>query len=126
MALAVTVSRIHHPQGSKEIKVYGTIVASGNYPTGGDTLNLLSATYNLGQGPPASSRVPIMGIILSVKANTAEFQYLYIAGTTQANGVMQIYTGAAAQSGLAELSAGAYPAGVTGDTINFMIVFLNV
>jgi hypothetical protein len=32
---------------------------------------------------------------------------------------VQIFTGAAAQAGLTELSAGALPTGVTGDTIEF-------
>lgn len=49
--------------------------------------------------------------------------YLFCLGTAQNNGKMQIYTGAAAQTALTELSAGNIPAGVSGDVIQFEAVF---
>jgi hypothetical protein len=50
---------------------------------------------------------------------TALYVYNFNPGTTAANGKLQIFTGAAAQSALAELADGAIPAAVHGDTIVF-------
>ena len=46
------------------------------------------------------------------------FVYAYVNGTNPSNGKVKILTGAAAQSALTELSNGAVPAGVTGDTLS--------
>jgi hypothetical protein len=50
---------------------------------------------------------------------TALYVYNFNPGTTAANGKLQIFTGAAAQSALAELADGVIPAAVHGDTIVF-------
>jgi hypothetical protein len=47
--------------------------------------------------------------------NGSGFSYSY----NKTNGLVQIFTGSAAQSPSAELAAGALPAGVTGDTVEF-------
>jgi hypothetical protein len=46
------------------------------------------------------------------------FIYQYAPSTTNANGTFQVFTGAAAQAALTELSAGAYPANVLNDVIS--------
>lgn len=126
MALAVTVTKT--PKITMNtIRIFGTIVASGTYAAGGDTLNFLTATYPPGQTPPPVSGVPLIVYIQSAKSGgVSGFQYPFNPGTTQANGKMQVFTGAAAQSALTELSNGAYPAGVTGDTITFEAEFERV
>jgi len=136
MPLAVVVQRdsalgqpfIESPTGAKSIKVLFTITASGSYPANGDTLDL-TALFALAAGAPGSM-VPTAALPLKVdiKSNkgTAQanlFVYNYLPGTTLANGKMQIYTGAAAQTGLTEFAAGAYPAGVTGDVIQGEVLF---
>lgn len=98
--------------------VRGTIaVAAGDYSTAGNTLDLS------GLGVP-SGVVPYVRIWSKLTPGAANlFIYSFAPGTTTANGKMQVFTGAAAQTALTELSAGAMPAGVTGDTIAFEAIF---
>ncbi len=49
----------------------------------------------------------------------------FIYGYNKANATVQIFTGAAAQSPLTELSAGALPSGVTGDIIEFLAEYVS-
>lgn len=98
--------------------VLGTIAigaSPGTYPTGGFTLALNDPLIK-------SSRLPIWVDIKGVNG----FVYVYVPGTTTANGKLKILTGAAAQSALTELSAGATPAGVSGDTIQIWARFLGM
>lgn len=99
--------------------VRGTLaIGAGDYATPGLTTDLSSGDLPVGS-PPLEVR------IYSTKSPgaIALFEYQYTPGTTPANGKTQIFTGAAAQSGLAELADGATPAGVTGDTISFTATF---
>lgn len=126
MALAITVTKTPKFTGNT-LKLFGSIVASGTYAAGGDVLNFLTATYPPGQTPPPVTGLPLVVYIQSAKAGgLSGFQYGFNPGTTQANGKMQVFTGAAAQAALTELSNGAYPAGVTGDTITFEAEFEHV
>lgn len=104
---------------SSMLHVYGTITASGNYSTAGDTLDFSK------QDAIKSTSVPVQVEVYSAKTAgpTNLFVYNYSPGTTIANGKCQVFTGAAAQTALTELSAGAYPAGVTGDSIVFHATF---
>lgn len=95
------------------------------YVAGGDTLDL-TQLFNLLSSAPGlnlpSVELPSLVLIISARptggANSANyFEYGFAPGTTLANGTMQIFTGAAAQSGLTELNAGNYPAGVLSDSI---------
>lgn len=110
-------------KSAKFLHLFFQITASGNYATGGDTLDLtaLFGTAGLpGYSYPTASlpeKVEILSANPTATPQTNTFVYQYVPGTTLANGKFQVFTGAAAQTGLTELSAGAYPAGVTGDTI---------
>lgn len=101
------------PQGMAQIDttqdyfiVYGQIATSGNYVSHGDTLDLSQlSTYG---GGPASLAVPIVVRVWEQPAagvSASGWAYLYAPGTTQANGVLQLfngtteYTGAAAYAG---------------------------
>lgn len=89
------------------------------YVAGGDALDLTQIFSTLlGYNIP-SNCLPEKVEIQSVQTPgvAAQFEYQYVPGTTFANGKMQVLTGAAAQSGLAELNAGNYPAGVLADVI---------
>jgi hypothetical protein len=105
MALAVTITKKWYD--GKKLFIVATIVPSGSYVSGGDTLNLS------GLGIP-SSQVPFAVDINSLAGTAAQAlnTYTWVPGTTQANGKMRAFIGSSA-----ELAAGAYPAAATGDTI---------
>lgn len=104
MALALTVT--DHWTDGKRIHVVGTIVASGNYSTGGDTISFVNNDIR-STLPPVWFEVLGQGL----------FTYLPIKGTTIANGKIKAITAGA------EVAAGAYPGGVTGDTIAVYAIF---
>jgi len=105
----------------RTVSFFGTvsIVGSGNYVPGGIPVTSPKAPVVVGLGQSASyaDRVPVVSQLNS--STGSGFQYSYNPTTQK----MQIFTGAAAQSPLTELSAGALPAGVTGDTISFELIF---
>lgn len=101
--------------------IYGTITPSGSYVTAGDTLSF--AGLDIIKSGQIPLRVEIYSNRPTSSPQTNLYFYNYAPGTSQANGKMQVFTGAAAQTALTELSAGAYPAGVTGDVIGFHAVF---
>lgn len=105
-------------------KIYGSLAltGTGNYVTGGIPLSFAGLDRLKSRALPL--KVEVMTAQPAATPNTAFFTYSFAPGTTMANGTLQIFTGAAAQSGLAELSAGALPAGVTGDVITFEAVFV--
>lgn len=112
MALAVTISNTDVAQDSFYVR--GTIVASGSYATGGDTLSFASL------GIPASVAprdVFIHGI--------AGFVYSFSRGSTLANSLMLVHcnTAGGANAPLGEHTAASYAAGVSGDTITFLAIF---
>jgi len=109
--LALAISVTQHWADLKRLHVIGTITASGNYVTGGDTLNFTNPKIK-------SSKVPDI-VTIHGRAVGPAYLYQFVCGTTQANGKMivaDVATGA-------ELAAAPYPAGVTGDTIEFHAVF---
>lgn len=111
----------------KTLEMYGTLaIGAGDYAAGGLVVNILNFTYGKGQGPlpclpPIEVEIYSQPVVASHAA--AKFLYSWLTGSSLANGQVQIFTGAAAQSGLAELADGATPAGVTGDTLLFKMVF---
>ena len=122
MAVSTTTVTVDPLTGYDETQKYqiirGTIAVSaspGTYPTGGYAVSLVGLTTFAGpvkwcfawSQPPAAS------------PNTSVYSYGLNPGTNLSNLVLQIFTGSAAQSPGAELSAGATPAGVSGDTIAF-------
>jgi hypothetical protein len=90
----------------KKLWVDLQLTLSGNYTSGGDTLNL----QNLGV---LSSGIPsIMDVLSSLPTAAAtKNNYQWTKGTTQANGIVRCFTGTT------EVSTGAYPANMTGDTV---------
>lgn len=97
------------PNRGYEVK--GTLAvgaAPGTYPTGGYTVSFADSNIKASRVP---KEVTIHG--------RAGYVYTFIPGTTNADGKVMVLTGAAAQSPLTELAAGATPAGVSGDTIQF-------
>ena len=95
------------------------------YVAGGDTLDLTQlfnqASSSPGQVLPtfeAIAKCELGSFRPTGNAGSASYYvYQYTPGTTLANGTLQIFTGAAAQSALTELAAGNYPANVLNDVI---------
>lgn len=100
MAIAVTITKKWY-DGKKQF-VLGTLVFSGSYSTGGDTLSFTGLGI---QSSLAPDQVWVGG--------TSGYAFGYVPGSpaSQSNGKVKISTTAAT-----ELAAGAYPAGITGDT----------
>ena len=106
MALAVAVTkRLKFNNG---VMVIGAITASGSYTTGGEALALTTLS-GLNRAP---AKVEIVG--------KAGYKYEWDA----ANAKMLTRQCAAASNPMAEISAAAYPAGVTGDTITFTAYYV--
>jgi hypothetical protein len=120
--MAAVVASVNYTEfTSSMLHVYGTITASGSYTTAGDALTFA------GFDQIKTDQIPVQCVIYSARPasspQTNVYEYQYTPGTSISTGKMQVFTGAAAQTALTELSSGAYPAGVTGDTINFHAVF---
>lgn len=98
----------------KKRHVIGTVVFSGSYTTGGDTLDLT------GKGILASA-APIDGRI----EGQAGFKYEWAPGTAMANGkvLIRINDAGGANAPMAQHSAASIVAGVTGDTVKAQFVF---
>jgi hypothetical protein len=99
------------------------------YVAGGDTLDL-TQLFNTASSAPGML-LPTFEEVADVRIKSARpvgaanngnlFVYEYAPNPTAASplaaGTMQVFTGAAAQTGLTELTPGNYPAGVLNDTI---------
>jgi len=120
MAVAVTINFVDSTQN--QFLVYGKLTLSGNYTTHGDTVNL-STFDQIKSNSPANfmiaSEDPAAG------ASASGFVMVLNPGTTLANNNLQVFengggTSPIAAGPLAELPAGAYPAGLTGAVIKFV------
>lgn len=78
---------------------------SGSYTQGGDTVNLQGLGIQ-------SSTAPLFMAVESTAgtAGQAPLRYQWVPGTTQANGLLRAFSGAA------EVATGAYPASILADT----------
>jgi hypothetical protein len=111
-------------------KVIGKVALTGSYVAGGVTFDLTTLFALAGSGPGKSipsSALPAYIRFWSgqtaVAAQTGLYVYNFAPGTTLANGKLQLFTGAAAQSALTEFTAGVFPAGVLADVIYFEVAF---
>ena len=94
--------------GSNFFYAVTTLAFSGNYPTGGDTLDFTQVTDKL-----PSTQI-IQAFAESQNGNSG--YYVAIAGTALNNWKLKAFTG-----GGTEISAGAYPASVTSDAVQLTI-----
>lgn len=126
MAIKVSINNVIAIKGGQgALLVTGNLVPSGNYVSGGDTVDFTGAVQDPalvgGAGPFIDSSLPVENLdIWSAGGNIAN-GYFPIIGTKQNNCKFKITS-----AFNTELSAGAYPAAITGDTINFMAVFGNL
>lgn len=125
MAIAISLQNVNADDNI--VQVAGKLVFSGNYSTGGDTLDFSGVNSPISVDPAfqglypfiPSSGAPTDLDVWSVNGNL-QFQYVPIQGSTLANSKVKL--SASATFGT-ELAAGAYPAGVTGDVVNFYAQF---
>ena len=113
MALAFTL--VDTWDDGKRIHVSGTAAASGNYSTGGDTLDLSQFPVVAATQPPVQGTAWMDGL--------AGYDYVFAPGSAMNNGKVKIFQQGASAGAFPELAAGAYPAAITGDTITFYGIF---
>lgn len=116
MALALKVLR-YTPADNPDTVELG-VTASGNYVTSGDTANLNPSTYTdpngLGViGQPLSQPVTPPSV---VGESLSGYYAQLIPGTTLATNKIQFF-----QPGGTEVSAGAYPAQITGGKLTIRV-----
>ena len=116
-------------EDQKTISVYFTFKLAGVYAAGGFTFDL-TQLFALLTGAPGTSlpagALPLPPVRLESSQTpgaTNLYVYHFVPGATPQTGSVQIFTGAAAQTALTELSNGALPAGVTSDTISGVVTF---
>lgn len=129
MSLAIQVGYSTPPadgvdNGQKMIYIFGTIVPTGNYVTGGDLLDF-TTTGDLIKTDYQPVQVQIWS--QSQASGHSGYTYYWRPGGSLNNGKMQVLTtGSGAGQPMQELAAGAYPAAITSDTIAFAAVFLRI
>lgn len=122
MALAVQITSLE--ASGQQLCLNFNLVASGNYSTGGDTVDFTQAVAAAALQNPAwagvveTSQGPVNLSIWSAGGNLTR-NYAAKQGTALNNSKLKL-GGATYNS---ELAAGAYPADVTGDTIQGVAVF---
>jgi hypothetical protein len=94
--------------GSNLFYAIGTLAFSGNYPTGGDTLDFTQVADKL-----PSTQI-IQAVAESQNGNSG--YYVPVQGTALNNWKLKAFNG-----GGTEISAGAYPASVTSDIVQIVI-----
>ena len=116
MSIAISVESVDASGSS--VLVAGTLVFSGSYSTGGDTLNWTTAIEQIaggGQTIPSASQ-PLLVLIGSQAGNADD--YVPVQGTALNNWLVKCIA-----AGGSEIAAGAYPTAIADDTVAFLALF---
>jgi hypothetical protein len=113
--MALTFTLVDTWDDGKRVHVSGTVAASGNYSTGGDTLDL--SQFPL----VASTQAPIQGTVWM--DGLAGYDYVFIPGAAMNSNKVKIFQQGAAAGAFPELAADAYPGAITADTVTFYGIF---
>lgn len=123
MALQVQVTAVQSI--GDQLRVSFNVVASGNYATGGDTLDFTKATVD----PTATSGKVAAGVPVQSDMGPIELD-VWDAGGNIANGVFPVIGSTQANNKVkftsafnTELAAGAYPASITGSKLQGEAIF---
>lgn len=115
--MAVAFKIINQWEDTKVVNVLGTLVFSGSYVTGGDTINFGLPSTDTFPKSVKSNSTPMW-----LEAQGANYLFVGLPGTQFSpppTAKIQVFSG----FGI-ELAAGAYPAGLTGATpFYFQAVF---
>lgn len=129
MAIASSVDVLNGGGGpaiqaeSRSIAVYGTIVLTGNYSTGGDTWDFTAMTLPPGWTLPGFGLPQYVWVWEQTSAGNGNggnsgFTYAWRPGNALNNQKLQIF-----QSANSEFAAGAYSAALLAATIKFCAIF---
>jgi hypothetical protein len=113
MALAFTL--VDTWDDGKRIHLAGTVSASGNYSTGGDTLDLSQIPILASTQPPIAGTGWMDGL--------AGYDYAFSPGAALNSNKVKIFQQASGAGAFAELAAGAYPGAISGDNITLYAIF---
>ena len=113
--MALTFALVDTWDDGNRIHVTGTVAASGNYSTGGDTLDLSQSTVI------AATQAPIQGT--AWMDGLSGYDYVFIPGSALSNGKVKIFQQGSSAGAFPELASGAYPGAITSDTITFYGIF---
>ena len=109
MPITITLQPVNEDgSGSNLFYAIGVLAFSGNYPTGGDTLDFTTVADKL-----PSTQI-IQAFADSQNGNAG--YYVPVQGTALNNWKLKAFTG-----GGTEITAGAYPASVTSDIVQLTI-----
>jgi hypothetical protein len=113
--MALTFTLFNTWDDGQRVHASGTVAASGNYTTGGDTLDL-------SQFPViATTQAPIQGT--PWLDGLDGYDYVFSPGSALNNGKVKIFQQGTSAGAFPELASGAYPSAITGDTITFYGIF---
>jgi hypothetical protein len=113
--MALTFTLVDSWDDGKRIHVSGTVLASGNYATNGDTLDLSQSPLVASTQPPISGTAWMDGL--------AGYDYVFIPGAALNSNKVKIFQQGASAGAFPELAAGAYPGAITADTVTFYGIF---
>ncbi len=113
--MALTFTLVDTWDDGKRVHVTGTVVASGNYSTSGDTLDLSQFPLVATTQPPIQGTAWMDGL--------AGYDYVFYPGAAMNSNKVKIFQQGASAGAFPELAAGAYPSGITADTITFYGIF---
>lgn len=116
MAVALAVAYVEMSRRHKKIVYNATI--SGNYATNGDTLDFTVATDPGLKGARIPSVAPSA---IEVWGQPGGYDLEGVIGTLPTNNKLKAFGAGSGGATPVEVSAGAYPAGITGDTANVKI-----
>jgi len=109
MALTLTVHQFDVDSTGKQVYVAGVVTASGNYTTGGDTLDLSTQSFI------PSAQLPKQAALFTQTGQV--YNYAFIQGAALNSCKVRIYSAGT------EIAAGAYPTAITSDIIAFSAVY---
>ena len=113
--MALTFSVVDTWDDGKRIHVSGTVAATGNYTTSGDTLDLSQVPLVASDQPPVQGTAWMDGL--------AGYDYVFYPGAAMNANKVKVFQQGAAAGAFPELAAGAYPGAITADTITFYGIF---
>ncbi len=113
--MALTFSLVDTWEDGRRIHVSGTVIASGNYATSGDTLDLSQFPII------AATQTPIQGT--AWMDGLSGYDFVFYPGSTMNSGKVKIFQQGASAGAFPELASGAYPSAITSDTITFYGIF---
>ncbi len=112
--MTTTVSIFDQWSDGKRLHVIGTLVLSGSYAQNAEALSFANT--------PLQSTGNVK--YLEITGRNSGYLYQYAKGASRDVGIIRIWqTGAALSGAFAQLGAGALPAGITGDTLDFYAIF---